>query len=100
MAKFDEYTAQQQNEMNRLAARATRYKMKIDEVNKCLAAPVISFEENQKLREALQMFKDLFKKTSDEITEITKQRDVYDKHLQKARMHLEEAGKLKEKWGF
>lgn len=100
MAKLEEYTMKQQYEMNKLAARATRYKMKIDETNRKLAEPVISFEENQKLRESLKIFKDLFKKASDEITFVTKQRDIYNKHIEKAKEHLKEAEVLKKKWGF
>lgn len=100
MARFDEFTAKQQNEMNRLAARATRYKMKIDEVNKKLAAPIISFEDNQKLREMLRMFRELYKKAVDEIGEVTKQRDIYKQHLEEAKNHLDKAEELKKKWGF
>ena len=100
MIKYGAYTAKQENEMNRLGARATRYKMKIDEINRQLATPVISFEENVALREKLQMFKDLFKKAVDEIEEIGNQRKVYDKHLETAKKHLTAAEELKEKWGF
>lgn len=100
MARYEEYTAKQQNEMNRLAARATRYKMKIDEVNKKLAEPVISFEDNLKLREMLKMFKDLYQKATDEIKVVMEQKNIYSNHLKEAKVHIDAAEELKKKWGF
>lgn len=100
MARYEEYTAKQQNEMNRLAARATRYKMKIDEVNKKLAEPIISFEDNLKLREMLKTFKDLYQKATDEIKVVMEQKNIYSNHLKEAKVHIEAAEELKKKWGF
>lgn len=100
MAKYEQYTEKQQREMSKIAARATRYKMKIDEINRKLAQPVISFEENQKLRETLKTFKDLFKQASDEIQTIANERALYLEEIELARKYLDSAAERKERWGF
>ena len=100
MAKYDEFTEKQQREMNRLAARATNYKMKIDGLNKALAQPVISFETNQVLRERLAMYRALYKRATADIDDVIRQKEIYEEHLKAARIHLDSADELKKKWGF
>lgn len=100
MAILTEYTPKQQNAMNKLAAKATRYKMKIDEINRRLAAPVISFEENSQLREKRAMFVDLYRKTSDEISEIANQKQYYDEHIVAAKEHINAAEEITRIWGI
>lgn len=100
MAKYEEFTDKQQRAMNRVAARATNYKMKIDRLNKALAQPVISFETNQLLRERLAMYRALYKKASAELDDIIRQRDIYKEHLKIAKENLDAAEELKKKWGF
>lgn len=100
MATLTEYTPKQQTEMNRLAARATRYKMKIDEINRELSQPVISFEKNKELREKLAMYKDLFITTSDEISEIADERRKYEEDIEKAKFYLASAEARNKKYGF
>ena len=100
MAKYDEFTERQQREMNRLAARATNYKMKIDGLNKALAQPVISYETNQLLRERLTMYRALYKKAASDIDDVIRQKEIYQEHVKAAKMHLDAADELRKKWGF
>ena len=100
MAKYEEFTDKQQRAMNKIAERATNYKMKIDGLNKALAQPVISFETNQLLRERLTLYRTLYKKASAELDDIIRQRDIYKEHLEAARKNLDAAEELKKKWGF
>ena len=100
MAVLTEFTPKQKAEMSRLSARATRYQMKIDEINRELLQPVISFEKNKELRDKLAMFKDLFKKTSDEISEVADERRKYEKDLEKAKYYLAQAEARNRKWEF
>lgn len=100
MAKYEKFTEKQQRAMNKVAERATNYKMKIDRLNKALAQPVISFETNQLLREKLTLYRTLYKKASAEMDEIIAQGDIYRKHLKAAKEHIDAADELKKKWGF
>ena len=100
MAKYEKFTEKQQRAMNRIAERATNYKIKIDGLNEALAQPVISFETNRLLRERLATYKALYKKAAEEIDDIIRQNDIYKNHLKEAKEHLDAAEELKKKWGF
>ena len=100
MAKYEQCTDKQLRVMDKISARAAGYKMKIDECNKILAQPVISFEMNEAYRHKLQTYRELYKKASDDIEDVMNQRNVYQNHLNEARAHLDAAETLKKKWGF
>ena len=100
MAVLTELTPEQMAEMTRLQARATRYQMKIDDINRELLQPVISFEKNKELRDKLAMYKDLFKNTSDEISKVADERRKYEEDIEKAKFYLASAEARNKKYGF
>ena len=94
-----EYTAKQENAINKLSARVVRYQMQIQEINNKIGkSPDMLFDEYSKMREKLKTYTDLLNKANGEIAEIKNQRVLYHKHLQAAKKHMDAAEEIKKRW--